>query len=337
MADEQYRWLDRDTAERLLRGEPLDAADADARDGARRLSEALRTLATPTPLTSEELPGEEAALAAFRKVRAERAEQRAALGASASAPRLPDAGLVRIEGRRTASRRPRWGRPLRFGLAATLTVGMVGGVAVAAGTGVLPTPFDDGAPAPASSVSAAVTPERPLVSPSPDGTRGGGTGTAAPGAGASASASASGASREPAGKGDADGRTGDDRGARPGGGWPSASAAVTAACRDLRDGKSLDAGRRRALEGAAGGPSRVPKFCDHALKAESPDLPDTPATDDNGGDNAGDNRGDDNADQEKSDADHGKGKGNGKNDGTDEGGEKDKGKDEDKGKGHHGG
>ncbi|MEU3252737.1 hypothetical protein [Streptomyces sp. NPDC006997] len=326
MADEQYRWLDRDTAERLLRGEPLDTVGADAGEPARRLAEALGAISPPTPLTSGELPGEEAALAAFRQVRAERAGQRAALGASDPAARPADVGLVRAEGHRAVPRRPRWSRPLRFGLAATLTVGMVGGVAVAAGTGVLPTPFEDGAPAPASSVSAAVTPERPLVPPSSDGTHRGGTGTAAPGDGATASTP--GASREPAGKGDTGDPAGGDRATTPGG-WPSASAAVTSACRDLRDGKSLDASRRRALEGAAGGPSRVPKFCDHALKKNTPDLPETPAT--TAEENGDDSRGDDNGDQEKADGDQGKGE---KDEGKSKDDSEDKGEDEGNGKGH---
>ncbi|MBC7271394.1 MAG: hypothetical protein H5T76_22235, partial [Streptomyces sp.] len=148
MADEQYRWLDRDTAERLLRGEPLDAAGADAREPARRLADALGALSAQTPLTSEELPGEDAALAAFRKARTDREEERAALGTGSRARPGADAGLVRIgvrpprADRSGRARRPRWGRPLRLGLAAALTAGMVGGVAVAAGTGVLPTPFD---------------------------------------------------------------------------------------------------------------------------------------------------------------------------------------------------
>ncbi|MEB3960177.1 hypothetical protein OKJ48_07930 [Streptomyces kunmingensis] len=48
---------------------------------------------------------------------------------------------------------------------------MSGGVAVAAGTGVLPSPFGDrGDPTPAASVSGVASPDRPLVSPSPDGT-----------------------------------------------------------------------------------------------------------------------------------------------------------------------
>ena len=98
MADEQYRWLDRDTAERLLRGEPLDAVDADSRDQADRLTEALEALdalgmqtAEATPAGAE-LPGEAAALAAFRKARTgKNGERRASVRARVPArrPRPP--------------------------------------------------------------------------------------------------------------------------------------------------------------------------------------------------------------------------------------------------------
>ena len=64
MADEQYRWLDRDAAERLLRGEPLEAVDADTRERAEQLAEALGALATDPLPGGVELPGEAAALAA---------------------------------------------------------------------------------------------------------------------------------------------------------------------------------------------------------------------------------------------------------------------------------
>ncbi|MYS11380.1 hypothetical protein GTW71_34265, partial [Streptomyces sp. SID6041] len=75
MADERYQWLDQETAERLLRGEPVDADDDRACSGAKRLAEALdeaRTPATP-PAARTDLPGEAAALAAFRAAHAERA------------------------------------------------------------------------------------------------------------------------------------------------------------------------------------------------------------------------------------------------------------------------
>ncbi|MGA5580483.1 hypothetical protein ACPCIY_04770 [Streptomyces thermodiastaticus] len=77
MADEQYRWLDRDTAERLLRGEPPGTADTAVTARAERLARALDSLTAglcPEPPADEELPGEAAALAAFRKARAEAAD-----------------------------------------------------------------------------------------------------------------------------------------------------------------------------------------------------------------------------------------------------------------------
>ncbi|MGW4274048.1 extensin, partial [Streptomyces seoulensis] len=80
MADEQYRWLDRDTAERLLRGEPLDTVDPAVRDQAERLARALNALAADpyadAPQAAAELPGEAAALAAFRKATADRTDAR---------------------------------------------------------------------------------------------------------------------------------------------------------------------------------------------------------------------------------------------------------------------
>ncbi|MZG13091.1 hypothetical protein GTY44_06225, partial [Streptomyces sp. SID5914] len=99
MADEQDKWLDRETAELLLRGEPLEGVDPASRDRAGRLVVALGALSAPPVPSGEELPGEAAALAAFRKVRAERADGSAraagALG-HGGAPRPLEAGPVRI-------------------------------------------------------------------------------------------------------------------------------------------------------------------------------------------------------------------------------------------------
>ncbi|MFI6371955.1 hypothetical protein [Streptomyces sp. NPDC050546] len=268
MADEQYRWLDRETAERLLSGESLEAVDGVDRGQAERLAGALGALSASPPLTSEELPGEAAAMAAFRKVRAERADAAVALAASGTtagqaADAVVDAGLVRIGTARGSGpgdvRRPRWARPARLALAAVLAVGMVGGVAVAAGTGVL-TPFGGDEPDPGASVSAAVSPpQRPLESPSPsDEVQGGATPDDAPSGPAAGGAGGSGRgeTRENAtprpGSGERQDRPGDSR------------RKITSACRDLRDGKRLDADRRRALRDAAGG-TRVWKYCKGVL------------------------------------------------------------------------
>ncbi|MFF6915917.1 hypothetical protein [Streptomyces sp. NPDC012466] len=268
MADEQYRWLDRETAERLLSGEPLEAVDGDGGDQAEHLARTLGALSATPPLTSDELPGEAAAVAAFRKARAERADAVAARAATGGqdAPGVTDAGLVRIgspgDGGTGTARRPRRARPARLALAAVLAVGMVGGVAVAAGTGVLGTPFGGDEPDPGASVSADVTPpERPLVSPSPnDDAQRGTTPGDVPDGSSTGGADAQGreepdgeADRKPDSGGGAD-RPGDDHGA------------IASACRDLRDGKRLDADRRRALRDAAGG-ARVWKYCEGVLSS----------------------------------------------------------------------
>lgn len=285
MADEQYKWLDRETAERLLCGEPLEAVDAADRDRAERLATTLDALTAETPPTSGELPGEEAALAAFRKVRAERADDwvgewsgERARGRHRAGSGSADAGLVRIGrigGPDADDPRPRRRRPARFALVASLAVGMAGGVAVAAGTGVLPTPFGDGEPDPVASVSAAVTPDRPLASPSPMAPESEPT----PDGATSGSSSGAGGSRDTARGGSAtDPGTGSDR-EDVGRGWSGAASA----CRDVQDGKSLTADRWRSLEGAAGGSQRVWTYCKGVLAAT-----DTDATGEDAEDRGGD-------------------------------------------------
>ncbi|MFQ6144878.1 hypothetical protein ACLMNJ_17650, partial [Streptomyces seoulensis] len=208
MADEQYRWLDRDTAERLLRGEPLDTVDPAVRDQAERLARALNALAADpyadASRPAAELPGEAAALAAFRKATADRTDARrspydayrpeprpttAPTPAAGPVDPTPAAGpvgagpvdgaigdpVVRIggrarpRGRARAGRRSRRGRPVHLVLSAALAAGAVGGVAAAATTGVLPTPFGGDDPAPAASVSAPPTPGRPAATLSSSG------------------------------------------------------------------------------------------------------------------------------------------------------------------------
>ncbi|THA23204.1 hypothetical protein E6R18_30775 [Streptomyces sp. A1277] len=168
MADEQYAWLDKEAAEKLLRGEPVDPAEGRPCQDAERLAAALAAAArTALPATGE-LPGEAAALAAFR------AAPRRARTAGEPAPHADDSGtamLAPVHIGRPASgsggggagprgERPfRWSRPLRFGLVASLACCAIGGVAVAAGTGVLPGPFGRHTPSPATSVSAAASPK----------------------------------------------------------------------------------------------------------------------------------------------------------------------------------
>ncbi|MFF9621854.1 hypothetical protein [Streptomyces griseosporeus] len=255
------RWLDRDTAERLLRGEPLDHLTPPARDQAEQLADALGALAAAAEPNDAPVPGEDAALAAFRAARSQyadhRADQRAGAGRPAREEQPADAGLVRIGSALAGRDRARRFRPARLGLAAALTAGMLGGVAVAAGTGALPSPFDGpAAPGPAASVSADATPGRPLTSPSPDGTAGPdgrSHATTGPGGTRDTAGGATTEPRDPAASG------------RPGPGWPG----TTRACRDLDSGHPLDDARRHALEGAAGGSARVWTYCKGVLARET--------------------------------------------------------------------
>ncbi|MFG2128068.1 hypothetical protein ACGFNV_09730 [Streptomyces sp. NPDC048751] len=298
------RWLNRDTAERLLRGEPLDNAVApEARDQAQRLAQALAALSAPPLPADAEPPGEAAALAAFRKARDERAAE--AFPETGEVREL-DAGVVRIGGRgggraSQGERRPRWGRSVRLGLSAVLAAGMVGGVAAAVGVGVLPKPFGGSEPAPGASVSAPGTPdEHPLLSPSPELAPGGEAAPTTPD-GSSGSASP----REtPGGTQDED--SGDP--SAPDTGWSGAPSA----CRDLRDGRELDATRRRTLEEAAGGSSRVPGYCQEVLAGDAAGR-----NTGNEGKNKGKNKGDE---KDRGRNDNGQGQGQGQGQGRGHGG-----------------
>ncbi|UUU31343.1 hypothetical protein JIX56_16325 [Streptomyces sp. CA-210063] len=280
MADEQYRWLNRDAAERLLRGEPLEAVDADTRAHADRLAEVLGALTAEVPPVSPlsaELPGEEAALAAFRSARTARSAENAENAEATEPGRGPrthtatapaaDAGLVRLgrPGRSGADgRRARWARPVRFGLVAALAAGMLGGVAVAAGSGAL-SAFRDDEPEPSATLSAGQSPDRPLLSPSPSAEAGDGERGILGGPTPEDSPDASSKGDAPSGEGTGGtgedgqpGDTGQDEGSTQEW-WNS----VFSACRDVRDGKELDADRRRGLEDAAGGKGKghLKQYC----------------------------------------------------------------------------
>ncbi|CAL9473106.1 hypothetical protein SUDANB145_02869 [Streptomyces sp. enrichment culture] len=269
MADKQGGWLDRETAERVLRGDP-PTGDPVARARAERLAASLATLAASAPPAGAELPGEAAALAAFRAAHAERA---GAAGAPAPAGGRDTSGapLVRIGGRDGDARRARRPRPLRLGLAAMLAAGAVGGVAVAAGTGAL-VPFG-GAPEPASSASAAVTPDRPLMSPSPPGVPQredtDGSATAPAGEDPSAREDGGATGQDPGTGADGDTGTDTDLGSSgaddPADDGTAVREGLAGSCRDLRTGQQLDRTRRRALTEAAGGSARVRAYCARLL------------------------------------------------------------------------
>ncbi|MCZ7458434.1 hypothetical protein [Streptomyces sp. WMMC940] len=280
MADERYEWLDQEAAERLLRGEPVEPLGVDARHQALRLAELLDDARAQEPVT-EPLRGEDAALAAFRKARD-----------GGAAELLP---TVRL----TPETRPvSWSRSLRWGLAASLTGFAVGGVAVAAGVGVLPTPFGGPQPAPASSVSGAVTPGPVTSEPAPDELRSPDLPSPADTPSPSAPA-ASGGTDTPDGPGDGQGAgPGRDESTAPhdsrtdggtnGRDWYRKTAD---ACRDYRNG-TLDEERKRKLEAAAQGADRVKRFCDRMLSADGRGDDGGKGGDDGEGDD-GDGGGDD--------------------------------------------
>ncbi|MCX5399292.1 hypothetical protein [Streptomyces sp. NBC_00102] len=295
MADEQDEWLDRDAAEKLLRGEPVVPPGAQARSTARSLAETLDA-ARSAPPSENELAGEESALAAFRQVGPARGaagtgRHRRPVGSAAEAGTDADAGTldpVRLGTPPSLPRRrerPRFGRPVRIGLVASLAGCALGGVAVAAGTGALAGAFGGAEHGPANTVSVAASPDasasRPSGTGGPSGTP---EGTGAPsGSGAGTTSGAEGDGKATpgtgvpdghdgtGGAGGFDGRTGgygfSDRGASgaPDGYGDSASgsgwfAAVVEDCHDYRDGHLGDRERRRLAQ-LARGERNIPEYC----------------------------------------------------------------------------
>lgn len=149
MADERNRWLDEAAADKLLRGELVaPVADHHARAEAALLRAALDALAPPPAVGGPELPGEAAALAAFRAVRGG-ARPEAVTAGAAHEPLVELAHAAPV-GVRTS----RWSATVRFGLAAALASIAVGGLAAAAGAGLLDQPLNTAAGrGPAVSVS----------------------------------------------------------------------------------------------------------------------------------------------------------------------------------------
>ncbi|CAM5414030.1 hypothetical protein [Streptomyces narbonensis] len=329
MANERYQWLDQEAAERLLRGEPVEALDDPARAEAGRLAEALDSARTPFTARAgqAELPGEAAALAAFRTASAERAALAAAPSAAARTGHA-ELGRVRLATAPSAAKpaRRRWARSVRsvrYGLAAAVAAVTVGGVAVAAGTGVLPLMT----PEPAASVTAAESPE-PVVTGShgvrkdpvaptagPDGVGHSPGSSPSPGAttspGSASSPLTPSLSTPPATRHTPEpGRTT----SRPGGGTATAGPVTKEkalkACRDYRSGR-LETADRRQLTNTLRGGETLRRYCDRML-----------AGDPGGGSPASAEPREDGKDDGKDD-----GKGDGKDDGKDDG-EKDGKKDD---------
>ncbi|MFD5872485.1 hypothetical protein [Streptomyces sp. NPDC060322] len=289
MADEQHEWLDADVAEKLLRGEPVGPVDDHAGTEARRLEAALLALRTAGP-SDGELPGEKAVLAAFREARGgSRAGSASPAGHAGQQDVLR---TVRIGTSPAAPpRRPRWTRPVRYGLAVSLAGCALGGVAVAGGTGVLPAPFGGhGSPVPASSVSAAASPEElgaeepdagetyPLPSVTPGVPRpprasevpvppgGGADGSDGPAGQGDGGADREGEDRDSGGgtEGGTDGRE------APGRTPAEVYRKSVTACRDYRADSLSREEERRLLE-LARGEANLDRFCDRLLGAEDRD------------------------------------------------------------------
>ncbi|GAA2249821.1 hypothetical protein GCM10010232_42000 [Streptomyces amakusaensis] len=283
MADERYEWLDQDAAERLLRGEPVDAPEGRARTQADRLDRALRSAGAPRlPLRPEdgEMQGEAAATAAFRRVRAE---------APARIPQEGESlGVVRL----TRPPRPRQAgglpRTVRFGVVAAVAGFAFGGVAVAASSGLLPSPFHappagshvvggGDAPTPASSEPPAEPETRPPLRPpgvvgtSPTAPLAdSGAQSGAPKPSTSGSGSPGGVDAEPGpggGEIGAEGWTGDqDRNQNQNRNRVAGEKyhRLVADCRARRDGTLGPVGAKR-LERNAKGADRVGRFCERLL------------------------------------------------------------------------
>ncbi|QDY78651.1 hypothetical protein [Streptomyces qinzhouensis] len=249
MADNRNEWLDQVTAERLMRGEPLEDLGEPARAEAARLAGALRAVTAPETGTDRgELPGEAAAVAAFRA---------AASGGSASS------GIVQLvpgDRKPHRARRGGYGRklsaPFRLGVVAVVAGFAFGGVAVASGADFLPSPFDGTAPsATGTSVSAGPgerpdagppTPGAPTVrGPGTEGLPPGGTGTPSSSPVRPVDGPGIGSTPKP---GDKDG----------------SFQRVAKACREHRAGKTRPAGRA-LLERLAKGPAQVSAYCEVML------------------------------------------------------------------------
>ncbi|MEU1801149.1 hypothetical protein [Streptomyces sp. NPDC019937] len=167
--DHRYSWLDDKAAERLLRGEPVEGRHGTPDDRsdrphaeAERLAAVLGAVAQmarrpdgAAPDDTAPLPGEEAAVAAFRAARAKPTvvpmSAEGQVGAESTRIARSDEAAAAPAARRTGWRGLR--RPLRAGMVAAVAACTLSGFAVAAAAGVLPFGHGDGTPGPGASVS----------------------------------------------------------------------------------------------------------------------------------------------------------------------------------------
>ncbi|MEV8414523.1 hypothetical protein AB0P45_13005 [Streptomyces niveus] len=262
MAHERETWLDHGVAELLLRGRPVGTTGEHAQAQADRLARALEEAVPVAYADSAELPGEAAALAAFRQ-----SVGTAAGPAGARSWDADDAGIgtVRLAPGRRGIRLPSVGRPLRLGMAAAIAGCALSGVA--AGAGFLYAPSaGESPPQPSNSISDALTPA-PLVSESPSSSLNTPPLTSDPGAGRdsdSPGASSDAMTGDPVDKGRKSQGTGN--GWKKGGGekW---YAKLVQACQEYRNG-TISAGKRKLLEDAAKGPQGVNRLCNQLLSGD---------------------------------------------------------------------
>ncbi|MEU3773674.1 hypothetical protein AB0F11_10810 [Streptomyces sp. NPDC032472] len=308
MADERNRWLNQAAAERVLRGGPAaPVGDVRAREAEARLRAALDMLAAPAAPAGAELPGEAAAVAAFRAARAGSAAsspEAAAAAAPSPIATAPSASVLDLgtfvpaspfAPAAAARRRP---RQVRFALAAALASVAVGGIAAAAGAGLLDrVTHDTATPGPAVSLSSDEDPApaggtagpssgpqlRPHPLRSPDGSLSTPGGTAAGGGFADGSAQGGGTGAESG----FDAGTGRSAGsAATGGAGGNAGKETLGGATELHDKdkeirlKAVDLceayrsghmtnDRRERLSKLAQGLARIPSYCEALLDGPS--------------------------------------------------------------------
>ncbi|MFJ6778179.1 hypothetical protein [Streptomyces yangpuensis] len=301
MADERDRWLDEAAAEAFLRGGPTEpvgpAADTRAAAEAARLRAALDALAAMAAApTGAELPGEESAVEAYRAARG--AARPATVPSAAGASREPLVSLGHVLPAPLPARRR--ARTVSLGLAAALASIAAGGLAAAAGAGLLDRSRQDTAgPGPAMSVSAGESPvpevggsapvtPKLLPTPLPEGSSPGfapvspsptAGGRATPGAGAvpdtfpgssASGGSGRGTGDDQSGPGDRQvspdtlgtGELGKDRQRE------QESRLKVDLCEEYRKGR-LNDDRRERLSRLADGLLRIPAYCASVLDGDS--------------------------------------------------------------------
>ncbi|AEM87918.1 hypothetical protein [Streptomyces violaceusniger] len=303
--DHRYSWLDDSAAERLLRGEPVGGQPG-APDGrgdesyaeAERLAAVLSAVAgagrPAAPSDASALPGEEAAMAAFRAARVE---------VEAAAEVVVEPGVARRAHRirQFRERQPWLRRPLRAGMIAMVAGCALSGFAVAAAAGVLPTPFGTTHHTPGPSVSMSdAGPGGESAHPeiSEDG------GTTAPGPSGSSDNDASDVGSNGAQGGTVPSDPADEDKGKDGKKDPSSKGkhgtpgwALRICPRYLAaelGGADLDKKSLKKLTNAAGSASAIHGYCTQILADDSTGTPRSGDSTDNGGGDNGTDTGSDN-------------------------------------------